>query len=761
MSRSNSCMVSRCSTLGLVLVASADFVGKVQLDIEVSASCEPGNLITLEHPLCRNSPLFPAMVMQVDAADGNATLYFGWSSRGQDAWTRPTLLPLAGANSYDCLEADWKPDGEVGRGYDYEPSCDPVSCITGCIVSPPSGCVGSPSRLELGDVCLVRCGGENKDELNLTCDGAAWPELRSFECRPEITFCDEVNGTANTTGCVARGGSQTTTEELVLGDRLFRGCSEFQQLADGVVGMPDNLMSSGSYYFEVEVQDPSEVVGFADSLWSAGEDEHSWKSSPPAGKVGPGCVGAAVRFVKEGKAEVRFAWDGAWGPSRTIEFAEPLIPVAFATQPISWRIVEDAWIFKPPDPRFRPLTQQRFPLVCHFPPEYMMMDRPPLCREDFISLTTPQACAVAALHLGFREAFAHEGNFVGWPANCFYCRECGLSGDLYWNTAASENTSSSSIRQAPDAAAICIRRPPEVQQDEATTTTSTTVVDGAVDDIFETMPEYRTAFGTCQGGYLHVFSLEICVAAARELGLLFNGKAIVVNLPKGQGGSMSWPDGCFYCPLCDTGHLFFNGIPSEEDPCKDSESPDCNSSSPAVRNASKSNEESNDVGVPTEGNAILAQPICRAPPELLVTPEPPPSTSFNKVLPITTTALDSLERIDEAELTTTDDFGVTTELVAEPGVYFLGDMTCDNPHVIERVLEWWERPELMSLIAFGTAGFCTLCGCLWFWGICHKACGCIRNRLCCCCPCCKRRERKEEPIFFNPALRQDSMASSA
>ncbi|CAJ1341396.1 unnamed protein product [Effrenium voratum] len=134
---------------------STEFVGRVRLDLEIAAPCADGAFVVLQHPGCRPSPWFPAVLLQSDARDGNSTLLYGWSSETQGAWTRATAVPTEGLTFYECVQRDWQPDGDLGRGYEYLPSCEAVPCVTGCTVSAASA--GCGDRLSLGDVCAVEC----------------------------------------------------------------------------------------------------------------------------------------------------------------------------------------------------------------------------------------------------------------------------------------------------------------------------------------------------------------------------------------------------------------------------------------------------------------------------------------------------------------------------------------------------------------------------------------------------------------------------
>ncbi|CAE7401790.1 unnamed protein product, partial [Symbiodinium necroappetens] len=178
-----------------------DFVGEVRLDLELSARCADSSVVVLLHPGCDPSPSFPAVILQTDPISGNATVVYGWSSDGQESWTRATLVPIAGATAYDCLQEEWQPDGERGRGYDFLPTCPGFPCVTGCLVSSPEACDGR-TRLEQGENCSVPC--EKEGLVNLTCDGLAWPELRSTVCTAEVIFCDELNGTSPEVPCESR-----------------------------------------------------------------------------------------------------------------------------------------------------------------------------------------------------------------------------------------------------------------------------------------------------------------------------------------------------------------------------------------------------------------------------------------------------------------------------------------------------------------------------------------------------------------------------
>ena len=39
-------------------------------------------------------------------------------------------VPTKGLTFYECVQRDWQPDGDLGRGYEYLPSCEAVPCAT-------------------------------------------------------------------------------------------------------------------------------------------------------------------------------------------------------------------------------------------------------------------------------------------------------------------------------------------------------------------------------------------------------------------------------------------------------------------------------------------------------------------------------------------------------------------------------------------------------------------------------------------------------
>ncbi|CAJ1400109.1 unnamed protein product [Effrenium voratum] len=97
------------------------------------------------------------------------------------------------------------------------------------------------------------------------------------------------------------------------------------------------------------------------------------------------------------------------------------------------------------------------------------------------------------------------------------------------------------------------------------------------------------------------------------------------------------------------------------------------------------------------------------------------STTWLWTLPVTTTVLGSVTEEPTEETTVQES---TTLRVANAGIIYLGDVQCDNPYAVQRELQWWEQPSTLMMIG-GGLGLCCLCSvCLWFWGICHRCCGC-------------------------------------
>lgn len=460
--------------------------------------------------------------------------------------------------------------------------------------------------------------------------------------------------------------------------------------------MPQNLMVSGAYYFEVWVRSGEEVAGFVDSAW-AGLEEHQWLSSSTGSN--PGHIGIAVRFLAEELAEVRFSWDGTWKNPQQIQFSQYLIPVVFALES-SWRIPADAWLFLAPSIFYQPLTQREFPRLCAFPLDFEMMAQPPVCRNGLHPLESPEECADAGFHVGVLDSTALEGDFEGWPAACFVCEECD-TGDLFWNNASGSGLVNATIRLAPGAAALCTRK---IKVTEAPSSTS------------QSLPPFRLEAGACGAGYLPIFNTSVCEDAGLHLSLAFQS-VIVVTLPTATDAeAFFWPSGCFYCPLCSTGHLFLNrhGMAS------------------SGGNRSEKSKTSGEASTATwllcemeeqEGAASLSST----------------SFSWDWTLPITTTAPNQIFT-EPSEDTT---FPQSTSLpVSNAGIIYLGDVQCENPYQVAVVLQWWEDPSTLSLIAGGMVSCCVATVCLWFWGICHRCCICI-GRICCCCHAAKNRKSKD------------------
>lgn len=688
-----------CILCWLLPVAEA-FVGQVRLDLDFAPQCSAGATVVLAHPGCRPSPWFPAVLLQNDASNGNATLLYGWSSNLQDGWTRATAVPAGSLTFYQCLQEEWRPDGERGRGYDFLPSCDGTNCVTGCIVSDAAAC--NKSRMQLGEVCSIPC--ERDGVVDLPCDALAWPEQRSVECLAKIVYCDEVgNATGDETGCVDRNGGTTSTT-VPQSERYFQGCGELQLLTAGVVAMPDNQMVSGAYYFEIGVGD-GKAAGFVDSAWT-NQGDHQWLSTSPGSS---GHIGLAVRFLTKERAEIRFSWDGVWGNAQQIQFSQYLVPVVFAEES-SWRIPADAWLFLAPSIIYGPLTRRRFPNVCNFPLDFEMMVQPPVCRNGLRALGSLEECSEAGLHLGVLTD-AIEGFFQGFPSECFLCEECD-NGDLFWNNASGADAMTETIRQAPSAGALCRRGPSNDTQ--ASSTVGPTQ-----------QAEFYMAAGTCPSHYLQIFNATVCEAAALDLGLGFQTVA-AVSLPTAPlDGAVYWPIGCFYCPLCDTAHLFLNDRPE------------------GINNS----EELVSVSpTPSQVNSATSTwLLCQS----VMDPQTTSTLPWLWTLPVTTTEKITWETTVQ-ETTTAES---TTFPLATAGIVYLGDVQCENPYQVAVQLQWWEDPNMLMLIGGGVA----LCGlasvCLWFWGICHQCCSCL-GRLCCCC----MRQAAEaveagppdELIFFDP-----------
>eukprot|EP00434_Breviolum_minutum_P018695 symbB.v1.2.016497.t1/scaffold1254.1/size128712/11 len=518
-----------------VLPFAKAFVGTVHFDLEIAPSCAEGGTVVLTHPGCRPSPWFPAYLLQSDARNGNATVFYGWSSN--DGWTPAAGVPLGRLTSYGCLREEWYVDGERGRGYDYLPSCEAIDCVLGCLVSDSSVC--DKTRLELGENCSVPC---DQGAVTVLCDALAWPEQRTVECLAKIVYCDELaNTTLSNADCVDRNEGTTSTT-VPQSERYFKGCAELIPLAGTgssvVVGMPENQMVSGAYYFEIGVPN-GEVAGFIDASW---DGETQWLSSS-AGSA-PGHVGLAVRFLSKETAEIRFSWNGIWENGRQIGFSQYLVAVVLAFES-SWRIPADSWLFLPPSVLYGPLTRGRFPDLCHFPLEFESMAQPPVCRDGLRVLGSLEECAEAGFHLGLLAAGeVIAGYFEGFPGECFLCKECD-HGDVFWNNAtAPADLATQTVRQAPSAAALCRRSPADDQQVENNDT-----------EVFSTPAEFYMGASACPDDYAPIYNASVCEAAAFDLGLGFQTVATVSLPTLPSDGAVLWPAGCFYCPLCEMAHL--------------------------------------------------------------------------------------------------------------------------------------------------------------------------------------------------------------
>ncbi|CAE7648004.1 unnamed protein product, partial [Symbiodinium pilosum] len=87
--------------------------------------------------------------------------------------------------------------------------------------------------------------------------------------------------------------------------------------------------------------------------------------------------------------------------------------------------------------------------------------------------------------------------------------------------------------------------------------------------------------------------------AARDLSLVFDGTIAVVALPQALGSMDNyWPLGCFYCPLCDTAHVFLNQGQSGG-------------------NASVERSPASTTRAATTEASAAVQLLCRAPPDRL------------------------------------------------------------------------------------------------------------------------------------------------
>lgn len=215
------------------------------------------------------------------------------------------------------------------------------------------------------------------------------------------------------------------------------------------------------------------------------------------------------------------------------------------------------------------------------------------------------------------------------------------------------------------------------------------------------------------------------------MALVFDGTVAVVNWPAALGSVENyWPVGCFYCPLCDTAHVFLNrgldaGNTTVDEPAS--------TTGPAATQAS-----------------AAVQLLCSAPADRLVT-STTSQEPWLRTLPITTTFAAALTQEPDIETTTIAETS-STLVAADAGIIYLGDVQCDAPYRIQRELEWWEEPALLAQVGGGLGGCCCLSACLWFWGICHRIGSCIGR----CCGCCRPRHKKaevkeqEELIFFNP-----------
>ncbi|CAE7835323.1 unnamed protein product, partial [Symbiodinium sp. KB8] len=187
--------------------------------------------------------------------------------------------------------------------------------------------------------------------------------------------------------------------------------------------------------------------------------------------------------------------------------------------------------------------------------------------------------------------------------------------------------------------------------------------------------EFRLGRGRCRQGYNLISDAVLCERAAREMALVFDGTVAVVNWPAALGSVENyWPVGCFYCPLCDTAHVFLNrgldaGNTTVDEPAS--------TTGPAATQAS-----------------AAVQLLCSAPADRLVT-STTSQEPWLRTLPITTTFAAALTQEPDIETTTIAETS-STLVAADAGIIYLGDVQCDAPYRIQRELEWWEEPALLA-----------------------------------------------------------------
>jgi len=303
-----------------------------------------------------------------------------------------------------------------------------------------------------------------------------------------------------------------------------------------------------------------------------------------------------------------------------------------------------------------------------------------MCRGAFEKLNTTEDCSEAAFHFGLEDWTVTQKEFPGWPAGCFYCSICDF-GNLYLNNATDieekevgfDGETSLFEYTANQTMAVCRRRDP-LRTVTVTTTTATDMVRPTL------MPPLYARFsqGVCGVGYVPITSHAECEAVALQLGLP-DASAKNVTLG-GDGGLIYWPPGCFHCMMCDSGSLYLN-----------------------VNNASWEFDVQ-------PGDAVPAEPLCKAKPEILTTGPP------------TTTVLTSPAPTEppEEEVETTVVFYETTLLTTTvmQVIDVMGLVTCADPYEEIVLLNWYEQPEV---IAGGIGGFilCCCCPCCcWFLGVC-------------------------------------------
>jgi len=179
---------------------------RISLGIHFNENCSEGALVAIGHDRCSNATtetFFPAHIASADVLAGTFAVVYGWDMDMSERWANETEILAITASHYACLREAWPDHGDKGRGYGYLPgevpveakeftACEGKSCVVGCRAIPEDGCEQGAFFRENED-CTVRCpSGTVPTSVNITCNTSALADERLVLCEVPIVYCDDL-----------------------------------------------------------------------------------------------------------------------------------------------------------------------------------------------------------------------------------------------------------------------------------------------------------------------------------------------------------------------------------------------------------------------------------------------------------------------------------------------------------------------------------------------------------------------------------------